>query len=96
MYERQGHLQETRDLIEDTHARFPDYLFARIGLARLLTQEKRLEEARELIKPILSLPQLHISEFRALARAQMDIALAADQIGRGTDLAATVAAGRRG
>ncbi len=80
VYERQGHLQETRDLIEDTHARFPDYLFARIGLARLLTQEKRLEEARELIKPILSLPQLHISEFRALARAQMDIALAADQI----------------
>lgn len=32
-----------------------------------------------MLKPLLMLPRLHISEFRALARAQMDIALANNQ-----------------
>ncbi len=74
-YERQGRSKEARRLVEETHARFPDYLFARVALARIIAQEKRLEEARELLKPVLMLPKLHITEFRALARAQMDIAL---------------------
>ncbi len=76
VYELQGRKQEARALVEETHARFPDYLFARVALARILTQEKRLEEARELLKPVLRLSKLHISEFRALARAEMDLALA--------------------
>ena len=76
VYEKQGRRQEARKLVEETHKRFPDYLFARVALARLQTQEKRLEEARNLLKPLLMLPRLHISEFRALARAQMDIARA--------------------
>lgn len=76
VYEKQGRRQEARKLVEETHERFPDYLFARVALARLKTQEKRLKEARGLLKPMLMLPRLHISEFRALARAQMDIALA--------------------
>jgi tetratricopeptide (TPR) repeat protein len=80
VYEKQGRRQEARALIEETHARFPDYLFARVALARILTQEKRLEEARALLKPILALPELHISEFRALARAQIDITLADNQV----------------
>lgn len=80
VYEKQGRRQEARALIEETHARFPDYLFARVALARILTQEKRLEEARALLKPLLLLPELHISEFRALARAQIDIALADNQV----------------
>ncbi len=80
VYELQGHKQEARALVEETHARFPDYLFARVTLARILTQEKRLEEARELLKPVLMLPKLHISEFRVLARAEMDLALADKQI----------------
>lgn len=79
VYERQGREQEARALVEETHARFPDYLFARVTLARIFTQEKRLEEARELLKPVLRLPKLHISEFRVLARAEMDLALADNQ-----------------
>jgi tetratricopeptide (TPR) repeat protein len=75
-YEIQGRKQEARQLVEETHKRFPDYLFARVALARMKTQEKRIEEARELLEPVLKLSRLHISEFRALARAQMDIALA--------------------
>jgi len=79
VYERQGRSQEARKLVEETHERFPDYLFARVALARLKTQEKCFEEARDLLKPLLMLTRLHISEFRALARAQIDIALANDQ-----------------
>lgn len=80
VYERQGRAKEARALIEETHARFPDYLFARVTLARILTQEKRLEEARDLLEPVLRLSKLHISEFRALARAEMDLALANNQV----------------
>lgn len=80
VYEKQGRKQEARALVEDTYARFPDYLFARVALARILTQEKQLEVARELLKPILRLSKLHISEFRALARAEMDLALAEKQV----------------
>lgn len=79
VYEKQGRRQEARKLVEETHKRFPDYLFARVALARMKTQEKRFKEARDLLKPVLMLPRLHISEFRALARAQMDIALAEGQ-----------------
>ena len=79
VYELQGRQQEARALVEETHARFPDYLFARVALARMLTREKRLEEARGLLKPVLLLTKLHISEFRALVRAEMDLALADSQ-----------------
>ncbi|MBK8905318.1 MAG: tetratricopeptide repeat protein [Anaerolineaceae bacterium] len=79
VYEKQGRRQEARKLVEETHERFPDYLFARVALARMKIQEKRIEEARDLLKPMLMLPRLHISEFRALARAQMDLALANNQ-----------------
>lgn len=75
-YERQGRSAEARQLVEETHQRFPDYFFARIALARIAVQEKQIEKARELIQPLLRLARLHISEFRALAQAQMDIALA--------------------
>jgi tetratricopeptide (TPR) repeat protein len=74
-YEQQGRPEEAWALIEETHARFPDYLFARVALARILIQEKRIEEASDLLTPLLRRRKLHISEFRSLARAQMDLAL---------------------
>ncbi len=79
VYEMQGRTEEARALVEETHARFPDYLFARVGLARILTQEKRVEEAKDLLNPIMRQTKLHITEFRALARANMDISLAEDR-----------------
>jgi tetratricopeptide (TPR) repeat protein len=48
----------------------------RATLARMLTQEKRIEEAKDLLIPILQRTKLHFSEFRVLARAQMDLTLA--------------------
>lgn len=78
VYERQGRGKEARALVEETHARFPDYFFARAALAQMWAQERRIEEAKEIVTPLLQRTKLHISEFRALARAQMEIALAAD------------------
>ncbi len=79
VYEMQGRSEEAEALVKDTHARFPDYFFARIGLARMKTRDGEVEEAKELLKPLLIRQKLHISEFRALAQAQMDIALAENQ-----------------
>jgi len=76
MQERQ---EEAWALVEETYARFPDYLFARVALARIYAQKGQIEEARALTQPLLMLEKLHISEFRALARAEMDISLANDQ-----------------
>lgn len=78
--ERQGRSREARKLVEETHARFPDYFFARVSLARIRAGEKRVEEARALLEPLIRLPRLHISEFRALAIAEMDVALADNQV----------------
>jgi tetratricopeptide (TPR) repeat protein len=75
-YQMQGRHKEARAIMEQTHAQFPDYLFARVGLARMLIQDKRIEDGRKLLEPLMQLKKLHISEFKALASAQMDLALA--------------------
>ena len=75
-YTLQGQMEKARELVDETHARFPDYFFARVALARMMIAENRIEEARDLVEPLLSLPELHYSEFRALAQVQMEIALA--------------------
>ncbi len=77
-YSMQGRTEEAHVLIKETHERFPDYFFARIALARIMARDGQTEEAKELMRPLLGKPKLHISEFRALAQAQMDIALAED------------------
>ena len=76
MLERQ---EEAWALVEETYARFPDYLFVRVALARIYARKGQIEEARALTTPLLMLEKLHVSEFRALARAEMDISLANDQ-----------------
>ena len=68
--------EEARALTEETQARFPDYLFGRIALAHLRVGDGQIEEAKELVDPILKRERLHISEFQALAQVEMDIALA--------------------
>ncbi len=76
LYERQGRHKQSRKQVEQTHHRFPDYTFARIALARMAVQEKELEKAREYLNPVLQLRELHTSEFRALAQAEIEYALA--------------------
>lgn len=77
--EQRGDTVQVRQLTEEIYARFPDYFFARLAVARLHIQDKRLEEAEALLNPLLKQDELHISEFRGLASAQMELALAKDQ-----------------
>lgn len=76
VYEQQGRIQEARELTQQIHARFPDYLFARVALAQLFIQDGKFEEAKEMLDPLLERPRLHFVEFYALARAEMELALA--------------------
>ncbi|NIP32658.1 tetratricopeptide repeat protein, partial [Candidatus Saccharibacteria bacterium] len=43
-YQMQGEHEKARTLVEKTHDRFPDYLFARVALARMLIQDRQTEE----------------------------------------------------
>jgi tetratricopeptide (TPR) repeat protein len=66
----------TRQLFEQ----YPDYLFARCAMVRLLARENNVEEAEQLIAPLLQRKRLHRAEFNALAAAQIDIHHAAGRI----------------
>ncbi len=76
VYERQGQREKARELLEKTYTRFPDYFFSRVALARMMIAEKRVEEAMDLVNPLMRRTKLHYSEFQALARMQMEISLA--------------------
>ncbi len=54
----------------------PDYLFARCAMAQLCAREKRLEEARAWLDPVLERPRFHTSEFSAVCAAQVELFLA--------------------
>jgi tetratricopeptide (TPR) repeat protein len=78
-YQMQGKEEESRRLLEDTLTRFPDYLFARVAMARSHAQAGRIAEARNLLNPLMQRERLHFSELRALAQAQIVVALADGQ-----------------
>lgn len=75
-YQLQGRVEESAELVKSIHERFPDYLFARLALARLAINEGDFERAQELIDPILSRDKLHVSEFTFLTITEIDLALA--------------------
>jgi predicted Zn-dependent protease len=72
----QGHEEECHRMIRDLHARFPDYLFARVTMARIAIDAGQLDEAQELMKPVLRQRKFHSTEFTALAQAQIHLLLA--------------------
>jgi len=75
-YEDQGRHEEARALAEETCERFPDYLFARVKMALYSLQDGRFEDAAELLEPLVRRDRLHISEFRALADAEIALSIA--------------------
>ena len=56
-------------------------LYEKLGddRARKMVAEKRIEEAKDFVDPLLRRSTLHFSEFRALAEVEMEIALADNQ-----------------
>src|SRR5262249_27277390 len=76
----QGREAEALPLVRQIHERFPDYLFARVSVARQAIRDGRLDEAEELLKPLLTRRRVHRSEFSALAQAQVDLLVARGQL----------------
>ncbi|HEV3203185.1 MAG TPA: tetratricopeptide repeat protein, partial [Gemmataceae bacterium] len=72
----QGMAGKGESLMLDIHQRFPDYLFARVGVARQYVREGDLEKARGLLEPLHSRKRFHISEFVALCKAEIEWQLA--------------------
>ena len=75
-FEMQGRSAEAEALVRENHARHPEYLFGRTGIARMAVQNKKLEEAEALLKPLLERKRFHFTEFAAFAGAQIDLFLA--------------------
>lgn len=63
-------------MIRDIHRRFPDYFFGIIGVAMRAIDAGRIEEAGELLKPLLQRKKFHVSEFAALVGAEVELQLA--------------------
>jgi tetratricopeptide (TPR) repeat protein len=80
-YEMQDRQDEALDLQRSIFERFPDYSFGRITMARLAMRAGRVEEAAELLKPLLQTRVLHNSEFAALAAAEVELQLARGEPG---------------
>ncbi len=75
-YQAQGRQSEAEALLRQVHERFPDYLFGRTGMAKLCIQEGRLADAKALLDPLMTRKRFHVTEFAALAAAQIDYWLA--------------------
>ena len=67
-------------MMREIHNRWPDYEFARMSLATLLARRGQVQEARDLVLPILKQTVLHFTQFRALAMCHVEIEIAAGRI----------------
>jgi Flp pilus assembly protein TadD len=77
-YQVQKRQPEVEALINQIYQDHPDYFFGRVGMGNLLTQQGDLDQAAEMLLPLLSHERLHITEFTALATAYIQLYLAKD------------------
>jgi tetratricopeptide (TPR) repeat protein len=75
-YQLQGRTEDGVELVQQIHTRFPDYLFARVSVARLHVQRGETKRAYRLLEPLLQRRELHTSEFTALCAVFIDLHLA--------------------
>jgi predicted Zn-dependent protease len=71
----QGREEEGIALLEEIHAQSPDYLFGRVGLARVALRDGNLEKAKALMEPLMNRRRFHVSEFRAWVQTQIEMSL---------------------
>ena len=75
-YDLQGRHEDAVALTRQIHDRHPDYLFARVALAKLHLQKREITEARALLDPLLTRKRWHFSEYAAFCGAQIELSLA--------------------
>jgi len=78
VYQLQGRMEEAEAMILEIHQRNPNYLFARVSLARMTIRDGDLERAHELLDPLFQRKKLHFSEFDNLSAALIELHLAED------------------
>lgn len=79
VYHELGQDDEAESLIQDIFAAHPDYLFARVDIARKHIQDGAFDEARALLDPLLQRKTFHLSEFRTLCMGFIELFEALEQ-----------------
>ncbi len=65
-----------RARVEQIHAAFPDYVFARIAVAQFAAlNDNDVDRARQLVEPVLKSERMHIDEAKALFVFQAQLAI---------------------
>ena len=78
VYHNLGRASEAMVLIQAVHAMYPDYSFGRIAMAGLAMQEDRDEESWKLVRPLMDLEEIHLTEAQILYPLLIDMFLKAD------------------
>jgi thioredoxin-like negative regulator of GroEL len=68
--------KEAEALIHEIVERYPDYVFARVSLARTSILRRQLDRARALLEPLMERTRFHISEVANFCAAQAELYLA--------------------
>ncbi len=79
-YQQKGHLSTTKAMLSEIHRDYPDYFFARTGLASMAILEGDLERAEELLRPLQTMGRMHISEFASFCGVNAQMANAKGEI----------------
>jgi tetratricopeptide (TPR) repeat protein len=72
-YHQQNRIEEANNLTRELFAENPDYFFGRLGMANLLIQDGKYDEAEELLHPLHSREEFHISEITSLYATHTDL-----------------------
>jgi len=79
-YAAQGRTDESLRLARQIHERWPDYFFGRIAMANIATGDGDYEQADKLLDPLRRQRRLHVTEFAALAAANIHLLLARGKV----------------
>jgi tetratricopeptide (TPR) repeat protein len=77
-YQLQGKQEQAEAAAEEVSERFPDYLFGIVSRVHRAIHAGELDEAEALLRPLYQQRRLHISEFAAIAQAQLSLLLEQD------------------
>lgn len=68
--------EEAAAVVQHTVDVHPDYLFGRTAMAQLCIADDRVQEARDWLEPLLQRPRFHVSEFKAVCMAHVELLIA--------------------
>jgi tetratricopeptide (TPR) repeat protein len=74
--EIQGQVGKAHTMLREIHARFPEYFFGIIGVARLAIIDGDIDTAHRMLNDLMQRKQMHITELVALCQAQIEVWLA--------------------